>query len=135
MASILARVIAVIGVFFARHGHATLWPRPAALIRPFGITLEQADVALGGARRLRRIRARDRGSAGVRLAARRAPDAGILITVGAALAGMASAASSPPSSTAEHRSTRTGSIASWRCSPPQRCSPSHEVQPILLSAD
>ena len=81
-------VIAVIGVFFAGMGVYAL-AAPAALIRPFGITL-------GGAVSRSEIRAVYGGFglaiAGVlayALVAAGEVRAGILITVGAALAGMA----------------------------------------------
>ena len=80
-------VIAVIGVFFAGMGVYAL-AAPAALIRPFGITLEQATSRS-------EVRAVYGGFglaiAGVLAYAAIEPDvrAGVLLTVGAALAGMA----------------------------------------------
>jgi Domain of unknown function (DUF4345) len=80
-------VIAVIGVFFAGMGVYAL-AAPAALIRPFGITLEQATSRS-------EVRAVYGGFglaiAGVLAYAAVEPDVrtGILFTVGAALTGMA----------------------------------------------
>jgi hypothetical protein len=120
-ASVAVAVIAVIALFFAGMGVYAL-AAPAALVRPFGITLGESTarsevravyggfgLAIAGVLALAAVRP-DLRTGSCSRSRRRWPE-------------WRAAASCPRSLMAEHRSTPIGSIGSSRWLAPPRCSP------------